>query len=219
MKVKIPYQLRLENEMIANVKELAKKNERSVNSEFRNLIEKSLSNKIICGVYKITSPDGFFYIGASKDVNSRFKQHVNSPSNSKLKLSFDKFGTENHLFEVIEECFDYELKAKELYFISKSNHDFILNIIGIKKEQIFYTEEELNEQYLKNLIPRETKFIQHNLSNEAELTLQKLKVVARSNKLPQKSKSDLIELALSLIDNALSFADDETFENIFNLKK
>jgi hypothetical protein len=61
--------------------------------------------------------------------------------------------------------------------------------------------------------------IQHNLSNEAELTLQKLKVVARSNKLPQKSKSDLIELALSLIDNALSFADDETFENIFNLKK
>lgn len=61
--------------------------------------------------------------------------------------------------------------------------------------------------------------IQHNLSIEAELTLQKLKVVAQSNKLTQKSKSDLIELALSLIDNALLFADDETFENIFNLKK
>lgn len=61
--------------------------------------------------------------------------------------------------------------------------------------------------------------IQHNLSIEAELTLQKLKVVAQSNKLTQKSKSDLIELALSLIDNALRFADDETFENIFNLKK
>lgn len=60
---------------------------------------------------------------------------------------------------------------------------------------------------------------QIDLSDEAELTLQKLKVVAQSNKLPQKSKKDLIELALSLIDNALSFADYETFENIFNLKK
>ncbi len=60
---------------------------------------------------------------------------------------------------------------------------------------------------------------QIDLSDEAELTLQKLKVVAQSNKLPQKSKKDLIELALSLIDNAINFCDDETFENIFNLKK
>ena len=61
--------------------------------------------------------------------------------------------------------------------------------------------------------------IQHNLSIEAELTLQKLKVVAQSNKLTHKSKSDLIELALILIDIALLYADDETFENVFNLKK
>jgi predicted GIY-YIG superfamily endonuclease len=39
----------------------------------------------ICGVYKITNPEGKSYIGQSKDVYSRFEHHKRKPRITKLK--------------------------------------------------------------------------------------------------------------------------------------
>ncbi|MEY3501298.1 MAG: catalytic domain [Bacteroidota bacterium] len=221
--MKKPYQLRLDEEMIVEVQKLAEKNMRSVNSEFRQLIKKSLIENVICGVYKITNPDGFFYIGSSKNIEKRFLQHLtdgNVTSSVKLSKSFNMFGSESHIFEILEECKENELKAKEFDFIRRSDHRYILNVVGIKttSNQTIYTEEELNKMYICDL-NNTSKLTQIDLSDESEMILTKLSTLSWTNNLKLKSKKDLIELSLKLVNKAIDFADDETFENLFNLKK
>jgi hypothetical protein len=60
---------------------------------------------------------------------------------------------------------------------------------------------------------------QIDLSDESEMILTKLSTLSWNNNLKLKSKKDLIELSLKLNNIAMQFCDDETFENIFNLKK
>ena len=60
---------------------------------------------------------------------------------------------------------------------------------------------------------------QIDLSDESEMILTKLSTLSWNNNLKLKSKKDLIELSLKLNNIAMHFCDDETFENIFNLKK
>lgn len=135
--MKKPYQLRLDEDMIAEVKQLAEKNMRSVNSEFRTLLKKSLSETKKCGIYKITNPDGFYYIGLSKDISFRFESHIlGNSTNTHLHNSILKFGVENHSYEILEECLEHELREKELFYIKNSDHNFLLNSLGcdVKKE-------------------------------------------------------------------------------------
>ena len=62
----------------------------------------------IIGIYKITSPSGKIYIGQSININKR-QENYRFPSSLKfqikLRRSFQKYGPENHKFEIIEECF------------------------------------------------------------------------------------------------------------------
>lgn len=69
------------------------------------------------GIYKITSPSNKVYIGQSVNINKRWRQHRNYISdNSRLYNSFDKYGVENHKFEVIEECSVEKLNERERYW-------------------------------------------------------------------------------------------------------
>jgi group I intron endonuclease len=57
------------------------------------------------GIYKITSPTNRIYIGQSNDIEKRWKSYLkNSKVQVKLHRSFLKYGIENHIFEVVEEC-------------------------------------------------------------------------------------------------------------------
>lgn len=59
---------------------------------------------MINGLYKITSPSGSVYIGQSRDIKRRKRQHNRkSHSNEYLKRSIDKYGWENHIFEILHE--------------------------------------------------------------------------------------------------------------------
>lgn len=77
------------------------------------------------GIYKITSPSGKIYIGQSTNIEKRWKIHrgLYGISFSKLKRSLCKYGFENHIFDIIEECKLEELNEKETYWIDfcKSN--------------------------------------------------------------------------------------------------
>ena len=53
-----------------------------------------------------------------------------------------------------------------------------------------------------------------HLSGDSEKTIEKLREITHL-----KSKQDVIEKALKMIQHAIDFADEETFENLFNLKK
>ena len=70
------------------------------------------------GIYKFTSPSGKIYIGQSVNIERRFKWHKANTQKLKSKLSnsFKKYGFDNHLFEVIEECKIELLNERERYW-------------------------------------------------------------------------------------------------------
>lgn len=81
------------------------------------------------GIYKITNPKGKIYIGQSIDLNKReetYKKHFSSYKGQiKLYNSVQKYGWDNHIFEVIEYCNEDELLTREAYW--KEKYD-VLNI-------------------------------------------------------------------------------------------
>lgn len=72
----------------------------------------------ICGVYTVTNPIGEVYIGQSSNINDRWQSHRSSSNHfeRKFKDSILKYGHENHLFKVIEECDKSELRIKERFW-------------------------------------------------------------------------------------------------------
>jgi len=78
------------------------------------------------GIYKITSPSNKIYIGKSFNIINRFKRYKKllCKEQPKLYRSFKKYGTENHIFEIIEKFDSIELKDlnnKEIYYIKLFN--------------------------------------------------------------------------------------------------
>jgi len=70
------------------------------------------------GIYKITSPTGKIYIGQSIDIEKRFKYYkkLYCKQQTKLYFSLKKYGCENHIFEIIEECKECNLLERETYW-------------------------------------------------------------------------------------------------------
>jgi group I intron endonuclease len=71
------------------------------------------------GIYKITSPNNRVYIGQSIDIYRRFNDYrkINSiKKQPKLYNSLIKYGIDNHIFEIIEECAIELLNERERYF-------------------------------------------------------------------------------------------------------
>ena len=81
-----------------------------------------MAEKII-GVYKITNTvTGDFYIGSSKDVKKRWKQHKKSSvwkyySNNPMYHDFKKYGVNKFEFQILTEVEAEHLKETEQKFI------------------------------------------------------------------------------------------------------
>ena len=90
--------------------------------------------KIMIGIYKITSPNNRVYIGQSINIKKRFYQYNNNCNKKQIRLynSFFKYGVENHIFEIIEECDKEDLNDRERYWqeyynvLSKSGLNCVL---------------------------------------------------------------------------------------------
>ena len=76
-----------------------------------------------CGVYKITNlANNKIYIGSSKTILRRWRNHIRELNDNKHKNLFlqedwNKYGKENFVFEILEECFEsnrYEIEQKYL---------------------------------------------------------------------------------------------------------
>jgi group I intron endonuclease len=78
------------------------------------------------GIYKITSPSGKIYIGQSINIEKRFKYYKRKSCNGQTILlrSFNKYGVENHKFEIIEECSIELLNERERFYQD------LYNVIG-----------------------------------------------------------------------------------------
>lgn len=78
----------------------------------------------ICGIYKITNKiNGKCYIGQSNDIHRRWKQELapNAKLNPHLARAFEKYGTDNFEFEIIEECQRELLNEREQFWINLYN--------------------------------------------------------------------------------------------------
>lgn len=70
------------------------------------------------GIYKITNPKGKIYIGQSINIVKRFTQYRSTYYKKQYKLyySIQKYGYDQHIFEVIEECKFEDLNIRERYW-------------------------------------------------------------------------------------------------------
>lgn len=80
-----------------------------------------------CGLYRIINiQNGKFYIGSSKCMRSRFKEHIgnlnkNEHENNRLQNAWNKYGEKNFEFEIIELCSEEDLLTKEQGLLDRTN--------------------------------------------------------------------------------------------------
>jgi group I intron endonuclease len=79
------------------------------------------------GIYKIISPTDKIYVGQSIDIEKRWKKYRDCINHNQPKIfrSIKKYGIENHIFKIIEECNVDELDKRELYW-----KQYYLDILG-----------------------------------------------------------------------------------------
>ena len=79
-----------------------------------------------CGIYIIENiVNGKCYIGQSVNIENRFKKHISNATNinhkqyhSLLYEEIRKFGKENFIFDILEECEKQELNNREIFWIT-----------------------------------------------------------------------------------------------------
>lgn len=73
------------------------------------------------GIYKITNPKGKIYIGQSRNIEHRLNDYINVSEwlkeQRKIYNSLKKYGSECHVFEILEECSEDILNEREIYWI------------------------------------------------------------------------------------------------------
>ena len=123
------------------------------------------------GIYKITSPSGRIYIGQSQNIKIRwydYKRLYNCKLQPKLYRSLEKYGPENHKFEIIEECLLEQLDEREVYWINYYNS--IKEGLNIKEGGIGGKHNEETKQKISKALkgkPRE-EWVKKKISEKIE---------------------------------------------------
>jgi group I intron endonuclease len=119
----------------------------------------------IIGIYLITSPTGRRYIGSSKDVEKRFSYYRRLACKLQRKLyrSLNKYGVENHTFEVIYQCSFDDLYKWERFFGDQFNcveEGLNLSLPGYKESPAIVSQEtkdKLSKKLKGRTLTEETK--------------------------------------------------------------
>jgi group I intron endonuclease len=87
------------------------------------------------GIYKITSPSKKIYIGQSIDIKKRWQYYykLNCKAQQKLYYSLQKYGVNNHKFEIIALCLKEDLNELEIYYSALFNSTNQRNGLNIKE--------------------------------------------------------------------------------------
>jgi len=141
------------------------------------------------GIYKITSPSNKVYIGQSVNIKTRFLKYksLNCKDQIRLYNSLKKYGFDNHVFEIIEECSIDLLNKRERYW------------------QDFYNV--INDDVGLNCILTNTKNKKKILSEETK------DKISKSNKGKKHSDETRIKMSLSNNNRKHTFETKEKFKN------
>lgn len=161
------------------------------------------------GVYKITSPKGLIYIGSSKDIDTRWKWYKKLRCKSQIKLcnSLKKYGVDNHIFEIIEECNVEILLERELFYgtffncLDKKNG---LNCRLPKSMEgyVYMSQETKDKIGSSNKGKSAGKVYKHYESSLKKLTpeqVREIKILLIENKLTQKQIGELYSVSRKMI--------------------
>lgn len=120
---------------------------------------------MVCGVYKISfSNTDKVYIGSSKDIDKRIKQHkamleADCHHSYKLQEYYNKH-SDLICYEVVEECDEHLRTNVEAYFINKYNA--IYNGFNVAQVQPIFNQE-MNEissiVHMPTILPVYSKFL------------------------------------------------------------
>ena len=132
------------------------------------------------GIYKITNLiNNKVYIGQSKNIEYRWKQHKNHPFNinnkdydKRLYQAIRKYGLENFSFEILEECQIQELNNKEIYWIKyydSANIDkgYNMTLGGQNSTPIKLTYEQVDK--IINLL-KNSQISQQEIANQFNIS-------------------------------------------------
>jgi group I intron endonuclease len=102
------------------------------------------------GIYKIENiQNGKFYIGSAVNLEGRKRQHLsdlslNKHSNRHLQFAWNKYGSENFKFDILETCEKDNLLAREQFYIDNLNAciaGYNLNPLSVSSLGIVHSEE------------------------------------------------------------------------------
>jgi len=185
-----------------------------------------MKKEIICGIYKITSPSGKIYIGQSNNITKRWTNYKSiSKSNDgqpKLKNSFDKYGVNTHIFEVIEECCFENLDCRERYwqdFYNATNTGLncVLTSCGDVPKEIVSNKGE-NHSRAKVYINLETGVFYHGIREASEsishISYNSLKFMLLGRYL----NTSYIVNADDYVNNPETYLQEKEYKKVINVK-
>ena len=74
----------------------------------------------ICGIYKVTNPNGGVYIGQSINITRRWNEYSKLKGcggNTRLLNSLKKYGFKKHKYEIVHQCDSEQLNELEIFYI------------------------------------------------------------------------------------------------------
>jgi group I intron endonuclease len=131
------------------------------------------------GIYKITNPKGKIYIGQSVNIEKRwyvYKNKINLNSKSigiKLFRSLNKYTSDEHIFEIIEEISIEQLNEREIFWINHYN--------SINKGLNIKEGGSRGKHNLKTIEIIRSKAIGRKLSKETKEKISKSKIGNKYN--------------------------------------
>ena len=142
-------------------------------------------------IYKITSPSGKIYIGQTINIDRRKNDYARLDCDEQIKIyrSLLKYGWNNHLFEIIEQCEIEKLNSLETYWIKKfdcMNNGLNCTEGGDSKKLSQETKDKISVANKGKLISQETK---NKLSN----------ALKGKNKGKKRTKEQIIKMSQVMI--------------------
>jgi len=120
------------------------------------------------GIYRIKNKiNDKCYYGSSKNIEKRWKTHLNQLKNKKhinsiLQRAWDKYGENNFIFEVVEEC-----KLENLFEVEQKYIDTCGDYnIGLKASGGDNISKNPNKEQIVENIKKGSKLWRNSLSDE-----------------------------------------------------
>lgn len=143
------------------------------------------------GIYKIISPSNRIYVGQSINIEKRWKRYRDwiNHNQPQISRSINKYGIENHKFEIIEECEISILDEREVYWkqhyidlIGWENVLFCNIVDGKGGNRTQETKDKISQSNMGRIFSQESKDKMKISRNKRIITKETGNKISKSKK-------------------------------------